>query len=246
MANTTIDRLLNLVPEHPQDVLSHIQQNPSLASAQDTHGYSLLHAAVSYNHPFLLRALVRDHNAFINIRDEDSETPLFAAENIDIARVVLEELGGDASARNSDGQTAAEKMLEDNELPVVAAYIRDFAAGGATASVAAQTAGANNSTQALDGTVQQANGGVNGNGIVPPPPLPQGVNIEMGTMTEGAQDEAGSPDPEIRRRIEELAARPDFQSEETQAELRRLVADALGGYSAQAADSGRDAKRRAE
>lgn len=243
MANITIDRLLNLVPEHPQDVLSHLQQNPQLASAQDSHGYSLLHASVSYNHPDLLRALVRQFNADINIRDEDDETPLFAAENVDIARVFLEELAGDAGARNGEGHTAAEKMLEDNELPVVAAYIRDFAAGG-TASVAAQTAGANHAPQALNGTVQ-ANGN-HSNGIAPPPPLPQGVSIEMGTMTEDAPDAVGEPDPEIRRRIEELAARPDFQSEETQAELRRLVMDALGGYSAQTADGGRENKRRAE
>ncbi|KAL1305660.1 hypothetical protein AAFC00_007254 [Neodothiora populina] len=238
MATITIDRLLNLVPDQPQTVLTHIQQTPSLASAQDSHGYSLLHASVSYNQALLLRALVRDFDADINLRDEDDETPLFAAENVDIARVVLEELNGDASARNSEGQTAAEKMSEENEAPVVAAYIRDFVAG---AAVGGAVSGASVTQVGV-----HVNGGASGNGIAPPPPLPQGVNIEMGTMTEGDQNAVGEPDPEIRRRIEELAARPDFESEETQAELRRLVTDALGGYSAQAADSGRETKRRAE
>lgn len=243
MANVTIDHLLNLVPERPQEVLSYLQQNSQLAAAQDSYGYSLLHASVSYNHPALLRSLVRDFHADINLRDEDGETPLFASESVDIARVVLEELGGDSQARNNEGQTAAEKMLEENEHPVIAAYLREFASGAAT-SVAAQTAGANGAPQAQAGTVDM--NGTSSNGVHPPPPLPQGVNINMGTMTEGDADEAGEPDPEIRRRIEELASRPDFESEETQAELRRLVTDALGGYSAQAAQDGPEAKRRAQ
>jgi hypothetical protein len=41
--------------------------------------------------------------------------------------------------------------------------------------------------------------------------------------------EEQQPDPELRRRIEELAAREDFQTAEGQAELRRLVEEAIGG-----------------
>lgn len=244
MASITIDRLLNLVPEHPQQVLSHLQQNSNLASAQDAHGYTLLHASVSYNQPDLLRSLVRDFSADINIRDEDHETPLFASESVDMARLVLEELGGDVSARNNEGQTAGEKMLDEAELPQVAAYIREFesrASAGTATSVAAQTAGANLSATAESGTMDRS--ASSSNGMIPPPPLPQGVNINMGTMTQDEEMDGGEPDPEIRRRIEELAARPDFESEEAQAELRKLVTDAIGGFTS---DTGRETKRRAE
>ena len=245
MSNVTIDRLLNLVPDKPEEVLSALKQNPSLASASDSHGYTLLHASVSYDQPDLLRTLVHEYSANINIRDEDAETPLFAAETPDIARVCLEELSADPYARNNDNQTVFDKLQEDGELPNVCAYIRQFTSGAAP-SVAAQTAGANTSATAEAGVVDA--GASNSNGVVPPPPLPHGVNINMGTMDEDEVQAAGDPDPEIKRRIEELAQRPDFESDETQAELRKLVTDALGGYSHEAASqqSGRDTKRRAE
>jgi len=60
-----------------------------------------------------------------------------------------------------------------------------------------------------------------------PPPLPSGVQINVGTMSAGEEGEA--PDPEFRRRIEELAAREDFGGEESQRELRDLVSDAVSG-----------------
>jgi uncharacterized protein len=50
----------------------------------------------------------------------------------------------------------------------------------------------------------------------------------MGTMEEGEMD-GQAPDPEFRRRIEELAARADFETPEGQAELRRLVEEAVTG-----------------
>jgi hypothetical protein len=44
------------------------------------------------------------------------------------------------------------------------------------------------------------------------------------------QDETAlEVDPEFRRRIEELAAREDFDTAEGQARLRRLVEDTLAG-----------------
>ena len=65
MANITIDRLLNLVPDQPLQVLEQLRQNPYLASAKDGHGYNLVHASVSYNQADLLRALIRDFSADI-------------------------------------------------------------------------------------------------------------------------------------------------------------------------------------
>ena len=78
-------------------------------------------------------------------------------------------------------------------------------------------------------------------GVHPPPPLPDGVKVNVGTMEEDTVD---APDPEILRRIEELAARPDYDSEEVQQQLRELVQDVVGGMGA--ADSGRSVRPRVD
>ncbi|KAK5112797.1 hypothetical protein LTR85_011131 [Meristemomyces frigidus] len=219
----TIDRLLNQVPDSPSIVLEQLRSYPGLASKQDAHGYSLVHAATSYNHIPLLTALIRDFRVDPNITDEDGETALFNAETVDVANELLQ-LGVKPDARNDEGQTAAEKLDDEDEQPVVAAYLREAAGttAEAAASISAQTAGANASSAALAGTANR-----DADGMHAPPPMPNGVKINVGTMQ---QEEAGEePDPEFRRRIEELAAREDFEGEEGQRELRNLVQDAVLG-----------------
>lgn len=216
----TIDKLLNLVVDKPDQVLQHLQTQPQLASQQDRHGYSLLHAAASYNHPEVLRTLLTTYSVNPNLTDEDGETCLFSVETADMAKFLVEQCNVDATLRNQEDQTAAEKFEQEGDFPEVAAYLASLVPGGAAASILSQT-GDPSAQQAADGTSQ----GTNRTGA--PPPLPHGVKIDLGTMGE---DEVGeAPDPEFRRRIDELAARPDFQSEETQRELRELVQDALGG-----------------
>lgn len=219
----TIDKLLNLVVDKPDQVLQHLQSQPQLASQQDRHGYSLLHASASYNHPDVLRTLLTTYSVNPNLTDEDGETCLFSVESVDMAKFLIEQCNVDATLRNEEGQTAAEKFEQEGDFPEVAVYLASLVPGGGAASILAQT-GNPSAQQAADGTVAQ---GQHTNGAGPPPPLPHGVKIDLGTM---AEDEVGeAPDPEFRRRIDELAARPDFQSEETQRELRELVQDALGG-----------------
>jgi ankyrin repeat protein len=219
----TIDRLLNLVPDSPDTVIAHLRDHPNLASQQDSHGYSLLHAATSYGHIQLAQLLIKDFAVPANIADEDDETALFNAETVEMAKELLV-LGVSIDARNSEGQTAAEKLDDEDEQPAVAAFLRQ-AAGGASvdeaASVVAQTGGAADSSAALNGT--------NGtDGVHAPPPLPGNFEVNVGTMD--ASEAGEEPNPEIRRRIEELAARPDFQTEQGQAELRELVSEILTGY----------------
>ena len=222
----TIDRLLNLAADSPDNVIAHLREHPELAGQQDSHGYSLLHAAASYNHVQLVHALIKDFSVPANICDEDDETALFNAETVEMAKELLV-LGVSIDAKNGEGQTAAEKLADEDEQPVVAAFLRQ-AAGGASveeaASVVTQTGGAADSDVAT-------NGAHGTNGIHAPPPLPGNVKVNVGTMDAG---EAGEePDPEIRRRIEELAARPDFQTEEGQAELRKLVTEIITGFGSQ-------------
>ncbi|GAB7352024.1 hypothetical protein MBLNU459_g2539t1 [Dothideomycetes sp. NU459] len=234
--NITIDRLLNLVPDSPDAVLAHLQTHPQLASAQDSHGYSLLHAAVSYGHATLLRELVQRYGADINLRDEDGETPLFAAESVAMARLAVDELGADAALFNVDQQTCARKMADEGEYPDIVAYLHSRGGGGGDPSQG-QSEGHGAAPLADGATIN----GSSIEGVHPPPPLPQGVNINLGTMAEGEVGEA--PDPEFRRRIEELAARGDFEDAAGQAELRRLVEDAVFGMREQEGGE-RDTQRR--
>ncbi|KAF2771717.1 hypothetical protein EJ03DRAFT_268200 [Teratosphaeria nubilosa] len=204
----TIDHLLNQVPDAPSVVLDQLRAHPDLASKQDAHGYSLVHAAASYEHADLLNALVRDFNVDANIKDEDGETALFSVESVAMAKALLD-LGVDQRLKNIEGQTAAEKLDDEDEQPEVAAFLRQAAAN---LSVEAATAGT-----------------VNGqtNGLHAPPPLPEGIQVNVGTMQ--ADEAGGEPDPEFRRRIEELAAREDFQTEEGQRQLRGLAQEAVSG-----------------
>lgn len=223
MPRSQIDILLNLVPDNPSAVLSHLQQNPSLASQKDEHGYSLLHAASSYAHPELIRALVKEYNVDPNIVDEDNETPLFAAEVQEIASLLLE-LGADVRWKNEEGLTAEEKIEADGDSPMVAAFLRSCATEEESLRQAS------NGVPTGDGQEPATS---EANSTMPhPPPLPDNVRVNIGTM---AEPEEHPPDPEFRRRIEELAAREDFQTEEGQRELRNLVQDVVVGLREDAA-----------
>lgn len=198
-----------LAADNPDALLTLLREDPSLASGQDEHGYSLVHAAASYNHLDLLRTLIREFKVSVDLRDEDGETALFVVETVDAARVLVEELGLDAELQNEEGQTAGEKIEAEADWPAVAEYLRGLETG--------RPAGA-------DGA---ANGTTTAGGVELPP-VPEGLQVTMGTMNEA---EAGEPqqDAEFRRRIEELAAREDFAGPEGQAELRRLIEEAIRG-----------------
>lgn len=228
MPRGQIDVLLNLVPDNPAAVLQHLSQaaDPkSLASQQDVNGYSLLHAAASYSHADLIRALVSEYSVDINLTDSDDETALFVAEDVDIAKVLVE-LGIDTQKRNADDMTAAEKIESEGDFPVVAEYLQISSANTASST--------------------QANGTHTDATLTHPPPLPSdNIRINFGTMSE---DEVGStgdaPDPEFRRRIEELAARDDFQTEDGQRQLRELITDAVMGLREEGGDDAGEGSER--
>jgi hypothetical protein len=200
-----------------------LQANLAKATEQDAHGYSLLHAAASYSHAKLLRCLVKEFHADPNkLLDEDGETCLFVVENVECARVLVEELGCRIDTRNNDGQTAREKIEAEGEFVEVAVYLRLKELGGSM-----------DESTTTDGTSTH------------PPPLPKGMtlDIKQGEVLEG--DATGPPDPEFRRRIEALAARDDFQSEEGQRQLRDLITDAvIGVQSSSGGEDGPTSKRR--
>jgi ankyrin repeat protein len=197
-----------LAAENSPALLPLLRSNLSLASKQDEHGYSLLHAAASYNHIDLLRSLVNEFQVNINLKDEDGETCLFVAETLPIARCLIEELHIDAEVRNDEGMTAMEKIAQEGDFPELAAYLQTVSGG------------------LMDGdSVTREVVGGSSNRLLP---LPSNVTVDIGTMPDQILDgEAQEPDPEFKRRIEELAAKDNFHDEEGQRELRDLITDAV-------------------
>ncbi|KAI5808847.1 hypothetical protein DFH27DRAFT_242479 [Peziza echinospora] len=188
-------------------VLAFIAIDPSAVNSLDENGYTPLHAAASYSHDSLLRKLVLEHGGNANIQDFDGETPLFVTEKVEIARLLVEELHADPNHRNHANATAADVIEEDGEFPLVAAYLRS-----------------------VESKSQDASEGSTSGSSAPSfsHPLPSGVSVSVASAEELGE---GLPvDEEFRRRIEELAARGDFDSEQSQQALRDLVAEAVQNH----------------
>ncbi|KAL1896981.1 hypothetical protein Cpir12675_002562 [Ceratocystis pirilliformis] len=200
--------VLLLAADSPSEVVPLLQQNPGLASVQDEYGYSLVHAAASYNHLDLLRSLISDFKVSVDILDEDGESALFVVETVGTARVLLQELSANLHLRNSSGQTACEKIMAEEEFPEVAEYLAKVEASQTPEHVlvASGIAAATTSAEFSE--------------------IPKGLKVTMGTMDE---DENGQADPTIRALIQELSQRPDFETPEVQAEVRQLVTRILAG-----------------
>ena len=223
---------LTLAADNSPKLLPLLRSQPALASLQDEHGYSLLHAAASYNHLDLLRTLVGEFHVDVNIRDEDEETPLFVVETVEAAQALVEELGADIKATNSDGQTAEEKILTEGETPTIAAFLKEV-----RIQHGSQKGEGPRDTQRLPSSSPFSDD------IHHPPPLPPNVTVNLGTMEEASSAEAqAEADPAFRQRIEELAASEDFQGEEGQKQLRELITDAVRGVSSTGNE--RDVRRR--
>ncbi|KAL2756469.1 hypothetical protein ACRALDRAFT_2105262 [Sodiomyces alcalophilus JCM 7366] len=199
-----------LAADNSPALLPLLRENPALASAQDEHGYSLVHAAASYNHLDLLRALIREFKVDVNLKDEDGETALFVVETVEAARCLVEELQASLDIRGSDGVTAREKIEGEAEFPAVAEYLASVEGERSANGVSATGPGQTATTSAEL------------------PPVPEGLAVSVGTMQQ-AEDVPEEVDSEFRRRIEQLAEREDFHTSEGQAELRKLVEDAVLG-----------------
>ncbi len=196
-----------LAADNSPALLPLLREHPAIAAQQDEHGYSLIHAVASYNHLDLLRALVQEFKVDVNLRDEDGETALFVVETVDAAQVLVEELGAELMIKGSDGYSARQKITEEGEFPEVAEYLK--------LKEAERARGLSNG---INGEPAQDDSHV--------PPLPEGLNISVATITP-AEDNEDEVDSEFRERIGELAQRGDFHSEEGQATLRQLVQDAV-------------------
>ena len=218
-------------PDPDPRLIPLLRSSPALAASQDHHGYSLLHAAASYNHVNLLKTLVHQFGVAVNLVDEDGETCLFVAETEPVARCLVEELKIDTSIQNREGVTARVKIRSEDEWPQVMAYLDQQATRSEVSS---------ESLGQKEGIASNGDDSVH---LTHPPPLPPNMRLDLSTTTEAEINGDGNnePDPEFRKRIEELAAKEDFQSEENQQELRELILDAVRGLNGRE----RDGRRRA-
>ncbi|RSL85499.1 hypothetical protein CEP52_016122 [Fusarium oligoseptatum] len=137
--------------------------------------------------------------------DEDDETALFVVETVAAAKILVE-AGANVNHKGSEGFTAREKILAEGDFPIVAEYLSRI-----------EVKQANDTASTAAAVLPEA---------IPPPP--EGMKVTVGTMDE-SQDIPEDVDPEFRRRIEELAGRDDFNTPQGQAELRKLVEDAILG-----------------
>lgn len=193
-----------LAADNSPELLPLLRGNSELASSQDEHGYSLVHAAASYNHLDLLRALIKEFKVDVDLKDEDNETALFVVETAEMAKALVEEFGADPLHTGDDGLTARQKIEEEGDFPEVVAYLV---------------------TVESDRNIERTAANAIPESIPPPP---EGMQIRIGTM-DREEDIPTEVDQEFRRRIDQLAQREDLDTPEGQAELRRVVEDALAG-----------------
>lgn len=212
-----------LAADNSPQLLALLRSDPSLASEQDAHGYSLMHAAASYNHLDLLRQLVNEFDVNVDLKDEDGETALFVVETMECAKLLVEELHADVTIRGMatderiDGRNAREAIEDDGEgeeASEITVYLR---------------------IKELERTGSQTNGAAYDSGLengTHPPPVPEGIEINIGSM-DPEEDLGEVVDLGLRRRIEEMAARDDFDSPEVQQQLHDLVTEAMSGVAGQ-------------
>lgn len=108
-----------------QIVESHLASGNFTPNSKDPNGYTPMHAAASYGHTNLLKLLV-SKGGDINIQDNEGDTPLHHVESLKTAKCMVESLKADFKLKNSEGQTAAEFIEEEDEFPELAQYLRSL------------------------------------------------------------------------------------------------------------------------
>jgi ankyrin repeat protein len=98
-------------------------QQSSVTSIRDENGYTLLHAASSYNQLHIIRFLLSSINnnsdlvEYIHVGDNEGDTVLHYASTADVARTLIEEYTMNPSVKNKEGKTPLETKTEElNEL----------------------------------------------------------------------------------------------------------------------------------
>ncbi|KAG0787972.1 hypothetical protein G6F17_001067 [Rhizopus arrhizus] len=80
-------------------------------NSHDQFGYTAMHAAVSYNQPDIVKYLI-EKGADVNVEDFEKDTPLFVAETVEMAQILLDR-GADPKRVNEEGFTPAATALQE-------------------------------------------------------------------------------------------------------------------------------------
>ncbi|KAI8835186.1 ankyrin repeat-containing domain protein [Chytriomyces cf. hyalinus JEL632] len=111
-----------------QDLVEYYLANGCSVTDQDDLGYSVFHAAASYNHISLMQFLLAQPNANASLADHDGDTALHVTETVEMAHLLLaHETGGAAltAMRNSEGKLAIEAADEEGFVELVE-FLKEF------------------------------------------------------------------------------------------------------------------------
>ncbi|SCV71116.1 BQ2448_2704 [Microbotryum intermedium] len=209
----SLSNIWTAASEGDLDRVKHLIENEGLSpNAFDDNSYSPLHAAASWSHLEILRYLIQK-GGDINLADEDGETCLFVVEDVDMARIIVRELGGDFNKRNNEGLNAAEHLQE--AYPHISLYLRSLT----DPSIAYPPT--NVTTTTATATSQD------------------GDDLPMSTGTEGGGGGGGGGEPDLDtptdtlllrvREIMQASERGELTAQQTDDQLRGVVEQAVTG-----------------
>ncbi|KAF1806435.1 ankyrin repeat-containing domain protein [Mucor lusitanicus] len=110
-APTSQDNLWVAAGDGQIDRVRELLESGIAVDGHDQFGYTAMHAAVSYNQIEMVKLLI-EKGANVNIEDFEKDTPLYVAENVEMAQLLLDN-GADPKHTNEDGITPALTALEE-------------------------------------------------------------------------------------------------------------------------------------
>ncbi|KAI8345280.1 ankyrin repeat-containing domain protein [Choanephora cucurbitarum] len=120
---TSQDNLWIAAGDGQFDRVRELVEGGQSVNSHDEFGYTALHAAVSYNQYEIVEYLIQK-GANVNIEDLEKDTPLYVAETVKMAQLLLDH-GADPKHVNDDGYTPAMTASEEgwNEVAQLLAGI---------------------------------------------------------------------------------------------------------------------------
>lgn len=167
-------------------------------NSKDPNGYTPVHAAAAYGYIDLLKLLMAK-GGDINIQDNDGDTPLHHCEDVNMAKVLIEEFKCDWNLQNHEGQSPLQYKEEDDELPELVSYLKAVKYGNSEP--------VDSSSLPVDPQVL---------GSLPSPGNVDGREINYSLQTENEQE----VDQERRKQIEAI-----MQGEDSEEKLREYVSN---------------------
>jgi ankyrin repeat protein len=79
----------------------------------DSNGLTLLHSAASYNQKEIIEWLLLTQNVNVNAKDNDGDTPLHHCDQVNAARMLIDQGKADYRIKNNEGQTPLDLKKEE-------------------------------------------------------------------------------------------------------------------------------------